>query len=187
MSNSCAGHRVEPAHRLRPALRAFVDEKDARPADKRWDWVRRGAPITCEIGPRDAGNGQVSFIKRDALREGEKIKTHTLPRADFVGEAPAMLEAVQKAMFAEAKTRPDPNVRSGVKSFEEVVDYYGTEEGSREFKGWLRVSWSRPTGAALEEVGDRLKALKLTIRQRAAGSSAQRQVSSPARTPLKKS
>ena len=68
-------------------MRAHVDVKDARPADKRWDWVRRGAPLICEIGPRDAANGQVTFIKRNALREGDKIKSHTLPRADFVAQA----------------------------------------------------------------------------------------------------
>ena len=30
--------------------------------------------------------------------------------------------------------------------------------------GWVDVAWSRPTGAALEVVVERLKALKLTIR-----------------------
>ena len=30
--------------------------------------------------------------------------------------------------------------------------------------GWVEVQWSKPTGAALDAVGERLKALKLTIR-----------------------
>ena len=43
-----------------------------------------------------------------------------------------------------------------------MEDYFkGNDE---EFKGWLKVSWSRPTGAELEAVDARLKALKLTIR-----------------------
>jgi len=146
------------------AVRAYVDLKDARPADKRWDWVRRGAPLICEIGPRDGANGQVTFIKRNALREGEKIKSHTLPRADFLTQAVGLLEATQGELYAEAKARLDANIRSDLVTFAEVERYYGTGENEGEFKGWARVQWSRPTGAALEEVGTRLKALKLTIR-----------------------
>jgi prolyl-tRNA synthetase len=145
-------------------LRAHVDLKDARPADKRWDWVRRGAPLICEIGPRDAANGQVTFIKRNALREGEKIKSHTLPRADFVAQATGLLETAQKELFDEAKARLDANIRDGFNTFADLERYYGTDDESGEFKGWARVHWSRPTGAALEEVGNRLKALKLSIR-----------------------
>ncbi len=145
-------------------VRAHVDTKDAKPADKRWDWVRRGAPLICEIGPRDAVGGQVTFIKRNALREGEKIKSHTLPQAAFVTQAASMLEAAQKELFEEAKARLDGNIRGDFTTFADIEKYYGTEDKEGEFKGWSRVHWSRPTGAALEEVGIRLKALKLTIR-----------------------
>ena len=145
-------------------LRAFVDVKDARPADKRWDWVRRGAPLICEIGPRDAAAGQVTFIKRNALRDGDKIKSHSVARAEFIAQAPALLERAQREMFVDAKARLDANIRGDLKTFAELERYYGTEDNEGEFKGWARVAWARPSGAALEEVGDRLKALKLTIR-----------------------
>ena len=153
------------------ALRAFgapvrvhVDLKDARPADKRWDWVRRGAPLICEIGPRDAAGGQVTFIRRNALREGDKIKSHSLARADFVAQAPAMLEREQRALFDEAKARLDANIRGDFSSFADLEHYFGAEDKEGDFKGWARVAWSRPRGTALEDVGERLKALKLTIR-----------------------
>jgi prolyl-tRNA synthetase len=49
-----------------------------------------------------------------------------------------------------------------------VIDWAGVEKyfagSDDEFKGWLRVAWSRPGGAALEAVETKLKALKLTIR-----------------------
>ena len=145
-------------------VRAYVDAKDARPADNRWDWVRRGAPLICEIGPRDAAGGNVTFIKRNALREGEKIKSHTLARADFIAQAAGLLELTQKELFDEAKARLDNNIRGDFTTFADIEKHYGTEDKEGEFKGWARVHWSRPTGAALEEVGTRLKALKLTIR-----------------------
>ncbi len=145
-------------------VRAFVDVKDAKPADKRWDWVRRGAPIICEIGPRDAANGQVSFIKRIALREGEKTKTHTLARADFVAAAQGLLEETQSALYAEAKARLDANISGDFETFADLERYFGADDEGGGFKGWARVSWSKPTGAALDKVVERLKALKLTIR-----------------------
>ncbi|UPT61224.1 MAG: proline--tRNA ligase [Hyphomonadaceae bacterium JAD_PAG50586_4] len=145
-------------------VRAYVDIKDAKPADKRWDWVRRGAPLICEIGPRDAANGQVTFIKRNALREGDKIKSHSVSRAEFIAQAAGLLETTQAELYAEAKTRLDNNIRADFKTFADLEAYYGTEETEGEFKGWARVHWARPSGDALEKVGERLKALKLTIR-----------------------
>lgn len=145
-------------------VRAVVDVKDAKPADKRWDWVRRGAPIICEIGPRDAANGQVSFIKRIALREGEKIKTHTLPRAEFVAAVTGILAETQSALYTEAKARLDGNISDGFGTFADLERYFGADDEGGGFKGWARVCWSKPTGEALEKVGERLKALKLTIR-----------------------
>ena len=54
-------------------LRVLLDTKDIRSAEKRWNWVRRGAPLILEIGPRDVANGQVTFMRRDVLRDGDKV------------------------------------------------------------------------------------------------------------------
>src|SRR5471030_3067110 len=47
-------------------LRAHLDIKKIKSAEKRWNWVRRGAPIIIEIGPRDAAGGVVSYMRRDS-------------------------------------------------------------------------------------------------------------------------
>ena len=145
-------------------LRANVDLKDAKPTDKRWNWIRRGAPIICEIGPRDAANGQVSYVLRTALREGDKIKTTTLPRAEFIEKAAALLEAMQGALRAEAEKRLHANIRTDINTFDDLAAYFGADDDEKGFKGWVRAPWSRPSGDALEKVGERLKSLKLTIR-----------------------
>jgi prolyl-tRNA synthetase len=149
-------------------LRALLDTRASRSADKRWEWVRRGAPIIVEIGPRDAASGQVTFMRRDRLRDGEKIASKSLPLADFVAQAPAMLAEMQAVLFAEAKARLESNIRGDITSFEGLAEHFGAavedEDEGGVFKGWVRARWSRPTGAALEAIDARLKTLQLTLR-----------------------
>jgi prolyl-tRNA synthetase len=160
---------LQGATALGERLRPLLDVRGMRSADKRWDWVRRGAPIIVEVGPRDAASGQVTFMRRDRLRDGEKIASQSMGREEFVARAGDMLAEMQGVLFAEAKQRLDANIRSDIRSFEELAEYFAAaaaddeEEGSA-FKGWVRAPWSRPTGAALEAVDARLKSLKLTLR-----------------------
>ena len=143
-------------------LRAFLDTKKIKSAEKRWNWVRRGAPIIIEIGPRDAASGQVTYMRRDALRDGDKVKSIAKPRQDFLEGVVQLLAEIQAGISAEAKARLDGNIKSGVTDWAGVEDYFAGDEET--FKGWLRVSWSRPAGAELDAIDTRLKALKLTIR-----------------------
>ena len=123
-----------------------------------------------ELGlkPWDVAAGMVSFMRRDDLRDGDKVKSQALPRHKFIAGAPALLAQIQQALYDEAKARLDANIVRDVTSFEGLAEYFGAaaedDEDTLAFKGWVRVPWSRPTGEALEEVDKRLKAQKLTIR-----------------------
>ncbi|MDX2233031.1 MAG: proline--tRNA ligase [Hyphomonadaceae bacterium] len=149
-------------------IRAIVDEKPIKSAEKRWAWVRRGAPLILEIGPRDASGAQVTFMRRDRLRGPEKVQSIALARDAFVAQAPALLAEIQQALFDEAKARLDAAIVADVRDMAGLAAYFGAAEEDDEkaaaFKGWVRAAWSRPTGAALEAVAQQLKALKLTIR-----------------------
>jgi prolyl-tRNA synthetase len=84
-----------------------------------------------------------------------------------VAGAQPLLDDIQASLFAEAKARLDGNILSGIKTFDELAEYFGAAEAEDEggaFKGWVNVAWSKPEGAELEAIADRLKALKLTIR-----------------------
>jgi prolyl-tRNA synthetase len=147
-------------------LRAHLDKRASRAANKRWDWVRRGAPVILEVGPRDVANDMVMLIRRDQLRDGDKIASAAILRNELLASAPSLLEEIQAELYAGAKARRDENIRSDLASFEAIADYFGeeAEEGPSAFKGWVRAPWSRPTGAELEQVEQRLKAAKLTLR-----------------------
>jgi prolyl-tRNA synthetase len=155
-------------------IRVLLDTKDIKSADKRWNWVRRGAPLIVEIGPRDVANAAVTYMRRDQLRDGDKVRSHGVSREQFVGEAPQLLTAIQTRLFGEAKTRLDSNIRTDIKTFDEMAEYFGAagdEDEAADFKGWVRASWSRPAGAALDAVEQRLKQLKLSIRNAPLGQS----------------
>src|SRR6185312_8325676 len=157
-------------------VRALADRRAGRSVDKRWGWLKRGVPIVCEIGARDVASGSVTFIRRDRARKGEKIEFATLPRADFVRGAPALLAEIQSALHAEARARLEANIRTDLVSFADLEAYYGGSSGTTDtsgadesasaetFRGWALVPWSRPEGAALDQVERQLKSLKLTIR-----------------------
>ena len=143
-------------------VRALLDLKAVKAATKRWGWVKKGAPIVIEVGGRDVAGGNVSVIRRDRLyREDGKLDSAVVAKGDFVAGAAAMLAEIQQALYADAKARLDANIVRDVTDFAGVETHFA--EGVKN-PGFLEVQWSKPTGAALEKVVERLKALKLTLR-----------------------
>ena len=96
------------------------------------------------------------------MRDGDKVKSAAKPRQEFLDGAVALLREIQGALYAEAKARLDGNIKGGVTDWKGVEDYFAG--GDDEFKGWLKLSWSKPAAAELEAVEAKLKGLKLTIR-----------------------
>ncbi|MBB5687082.1 proline--tRNA ligase [Sphingobium boeckii] len=141
-------------------IRALVDGKSAKA--KRWTWVKKGAPLIVEIGPRDISAGNVSLIRRDRLYDANgKLAGAAVSRGDFVAQAAALLVEIQDALHGEATARLHANIVRGVTDFAGLEQHFA--RGGK-FPGWVEVQWSRPTGAGLEAVAERLKKLKLTIR-----------------------
>ena len=143
-------------------VRVLVDAKATKASTKRWNWVRKGAPLIVEVGARDMAGGNVSVIRRDALYgDGRKLASAIMAKSDFASAVPALLDAIQHSLFDEAVARRDAAIKP-VTTFAEIEAHFtGSEDDVR---GWALASWSRPTGTALHDVVKRLKALKLTVR-----------------------
>ncbi len=143
-------------------VRALLDLRPAKAAGKRWGWVKKGAPIVIEVGGRDVAGGNVSVIRRDHLyREDGKLDSAVVPRGDFVSRAASMLADIQAGLFTEAKSRLDGSINRDVTDFAEIEGFFAENVKN---PGWLEVEWARPTDAELDAVVERLKALKLTLR-----------------------
>jgi prolyl-tRNA synthetase len=142
-------------------VRALLDLKPAKAATKRWGWVKKGAPVVIEVGGRDVAGGNVSVIRRDRLyREDGKLDSAVMPRGDLVSGVAQVLADIQASLLAQSTERLRAQIVP-VDDFATVETHFA--EGVKN-PGWVDVRWSKPTGAALDQVVERLKALKLTIR-----------------------
>jgi prolyl-tRNA synthetase len=153
-------------------VRALVDRKSGRAIDKRWTWIKRGVPVICDLGARDVASGNVTYIRRDQLRSGEKIQSQALPRQQFVDQIGALLASVHATLYQSAKQFQIDNIRSDITTFEALAAHFKSAQGqdaeesstSAGFRGWAKVAWARPAGEALSRVEQQLKSLKLTVR-----------------------
>ncbi len=146
---------------LGESVRALLDLKPAKSTTKRWGWVKKGAPIVIEVGGRDMAGGNVSVIRRDRLyRADGKLDSNVMPRGDFEAGAPGLLAEIQASLHAEATARLKANIAPAA-DFATIEAHFA--EGTV-MPGWLEVEWAKPTGPALDKVVERLKALKLTLR-----------------------
>ncbi len=140
-------------------LRVLLDTKAEKASNKRWAWVKKGAPLVVEVGPRDVDKGNVAVLRRDALRNDDGKLATSFPAKDaFIGEAAGMIEGMQAALFAEAKARLDTNIHRDVTDLE--IFY----RDDAKYPGWVELQWAKPTGAALVQIVEQLKELKLTMR-----------------------
>ncbi|MEZ5682441.1 MAG: proline--tRNA ligase [Erythrobacter sp.] len=167
----CEGLRATLAsqHVLGEPLRVLLDTRPGKAAQKRWDWVRKGAPVIVEVGGRDMENGVVSMLRRDRLWNEENGKpAFQTPTREVAGQTiPDVLADIQAALLTQATERREANMTRGVTDFAEVEAHFG---GTAKYPGWVEVQWSKPTGAALDKIVEQLKAHKLTMRNVPIGS-----------------
>tara|TARA_R110002033_G_scaffold4612_3_gene21832 strand:- start:271 stop:885 length:615 start_codon:yes stop_codon:yes gene_type:complete len=143
-------------------VRVKLDVSGAKTQTKRWSWIKKGAPIILEIGPRDMADDKVAMIRRDALyQDSGKLDTKFLAKAEFIPEIPALLSEIQSSLHAEARRRLDGNITRGVEHWSDVERFY---KENKKYPGWLEVQWCKATGEELDAIEERLKKLKLTFR-----------------------
>ena len=143
-------------------LRIKVDTRDKNSVDKVWEWIRKGAPMVCEIGPRDVENNGLMVKERIFIGqpEGKKI----MQAEEFVETAGKRLEELQQLMFAKAQKRLQDNIRTDIKTPEEFAAYFANsnewiEDDKQGKVAFVRGKWCGDP--ATEEI---LKSMKITIR-----------------------
>ncbi len=90
-------------------VRVLLDDRDIARADKKWQHVKRGVPVSVEIGPRDLAGDTLMPKRRD---ESAGEKRPAVPRSQFVAEIGATLSAMQQKIFERALAERTANTRT---------------------------------------------------------------------------
>ena len=130
-------------------IRAFVDLRAENSTTKRWNWLKKGVPLVCEIGPRDLQGGQVAVHSR--LDISARGVTQNL--AEFITGIPQVLGNFQTTMMEQARRYRHEMTVDDITSLDALRRYFS------EKTGFVRAKWS---GNPASE--DLLKEFGATIR-----------------------
>ncbi len=108
---ACAALRDELAA---GGIRVKLDDRDARPGSKYYDWEIKGVPLRLELGGRDLDKEAVTFARRD---NGEK---GTIGLADAVEGTRLLLDLIADSMLATAAAVQEGRV-TGISSVDEAA------------------------------------------------------------------
>jgi prolyl-tRNA synthetase len=136
-------------------LRVELDDRDLRGGEKYWQWVKKGVPLTVEIGPRDLENGTVFVGRRDqgANRQGMDCE-------ELVQGVSGILEDIQKVLFERALAFREEHT----KTIDDKDELYGFFTDDSQVKaihgGFALVHWDRDAKWEEQLKND----LKVTVR-----------------------
>ena len=124
------GPVLEAAHKIAKEVGAKVDDREGQtPGAKFYHWERRGVPVVLELGPRDVASGNIVLKRRDT---GTK---EILPQSDIAARVPAVLEQMQKDLFAAAQLRLKENtvLANSIGEVEDILRPVTAEKGGGKF------------------------------------------------------
>ncbi len=141
--------RLEVAYGGQP-VRVHVDTRDIGGGVKKWEWVKKGAPIRIEIGPRDIESSKVCLQRRDRAANEKEF----LPKEDFIRNASEILHEIHTNLLNNATELRDSNITECHDM--ETFDKHWTDDQP----GWLITPWS----GSRQQEEEISKKHKITIR-----------------------
>jgi len=104
-------------------VRILNDERDVRPVDKKWQWIKRGAPIRLEIGPRDIESDSVYFARRDlGPKEARGVR-----RAELDDAIISALGEIQENLYNQAQKLLEEQTYRNITTWDELVEFFTPE------------------------------------------------------------
>lgn len=101
-------------------ISVIVDKRDRRGGEKNWEWIKKGIPLRIEVGPRDLEAYSAIVCRRDKPHK-EKL---SLSFDQLPAQILSILDSMQRGYFEDAKKYRDANIRTDIKSLEELRAYF---------------------------------------------------------------
>lgn len=134
-----------------------VDTRDMNAGEKGWSWVKRGIPITVEVGPRDMASDSVFVGRRDRTRK----ERYGAKKADFIAGVTDLLYEMQKGLLERAKAFMDENTAT-IDDWDSFEQFFTPENKEKpELHGGFAMSHWCDSVDCEQQVND---ALSVTIR-----------------------
>jgi prolyl-tRNA synthetase len=118
-------------------VRAAVDSRDRKPAEKRWEWIRKGVPVVIELGERDIEQGVVTMTRRDDAG----LSRDTVPRDGAAEAAAGILGEIQVGYFEEAGRRLRERTRDDITTLEQFREFFAGDD--TDSGGFVKAPWSQ--------------------------------------------
>jgi prolyl-tRNA synthetase len=129
---------LEEKHYHGRNIEVFVDTRDKRGGEKKWEWIKKGAPLLLEVGPRDIEQDSLCVEKRTALKEVQKI-----PRQEFIENCALILDNMQKSLWEKAKDYQTLHTKE-INSKEEFIRFFTPKNAEKPeiHGGFAMVHWA---------------------------------------------
>lgn len=139
-------------------VRVKVDRRDMPSADKRWDWIRKGVPLICEVGPKDMANQSVAMVRRDRLKDPKRF----IPIQQFADQVADELKEVHQTLYNDALANREKRTRRDITNLKDFQEYFKAS-GDQSYaagQGFVHGPWCGDEAAVMPI----LKELGVTIR-----------------------
>jgi prolyl-tRNA synthetase len=151
---------LKPLTYKNESVRVYVDKRDRPAPDKKWEWLKKGAPLLIEIGPRDVESNKVAV----RLRTEMDGKPRFIAYDEFVAQSLNLLEQVHIALHEQALAYHNHYTNRDIKDFTSFKAYFSDKNAylgsGKNSVGFVRAPWC---GDA-EITETLLKELAVTIR-----------------------
>jgi prolyl-tRNA synthetase len=128
-------------------LRVEMDERDRKPAEKRWEWIRKGVPIVIELGGRDIEQGVVTMTRRD----DPELSRDAIPREGAAEAVAGVLPDIQTAYLQQARDLLESRTTDSIEDVDAFREFFSGEETSS--GGFVIAPWSEDP-ATEETIGE---------------------------------
>jgi len=86
----------------------YIDDSYKKTPDKKWDWVRKGAPIIMEIGKRELEEEKVYYMIRYLGQDGKKSESLN----EFVSNYKDLLKSIHNKMLEKNKKHLEQSIKT---------------------------------------------------------------------------
>lgn len=96
----------------------YLDTSQKEPADKKWDWIRKGVPIRVEIGMKEVESDSIFYVKRDKLNEKKVVSLD-----EFSNTYKSILEEMQDDLLKKSNKSLYSNIVE-IKNIGDIPDIF---------------------------------------------------------------